>query len=92
MIILHQVCIIHLDWVVQLGPATYKGGLYQYSVVTDELLYSLFVLARNVTDFKMTYEEQVLDKLKEQGFTKFYDKPKEIYQGSDCVYPDVKSL
>ena len=92
MVILHWVYIIHLDWVVQLGPATYEGGLYQYSVVTDELLYGLFVLARNVTDFKMTYEEQVLTKLKEQGFTKFYDKPKEIYQGNDCDYPDVKSL
>ena len=76
----------HLDWVVQLGPATYKGGLYQYSVVSDFSLYSLFVLARNVTEFKMTYEEQVLAKLKEQGFTKFFDKPKETYQGEDCVY------
>ena len=50
------------------------------------------MLARNVTDFKMTYEGQVLDKLKEQDFTKFFDKPKEVYQGNDCVYPDVKSL
>ena len=69
-----------------MGPATYQEGLYQYSVVSDYLLYSLFVLARNVTDFKMTYEEQVLAKLKEQGFTKFFDKPKEIYQEEDCVY------
>ena len=82
----------YIDWVVQLGPATYTGGLYQYSVVSDYLRYSLFVLARNVTEFKMMYEEQVLAKLKEQGFTKFFDKPKETYQGKDCVYQDVKNV
>lgn len=77
------------DWVVQLGPPTYKGGLYQYSVVSDYLRFSLFVLARNVTEFKENYDAQVLAKLREQGFTKFFDKPKEIYQGTDCVYQDA---
>ena len=86
------ISLLCVDWVVQLGPPTYTGGLYQYSVVSDYLLYSLFVLARNVTDFKVTYEEQVLAKLKEQGFTKFFDKPKETYQGKDCVYRDVKNV
>ena len=77
------------DWVVQIGPATYKGGLYQYSVVSDYVRFSLFVLARNVTEFKENYDAQVLAKLKEQGFTKFFDKPKVTYQGNDCVYQDV---
>jgi len=77
------------DWVVQLGPATYEGGLYQYAVVSDFLLYALFVIARDVNEFKENYDTQVLAKLKQQGFTKFFDKPIETYQGEDCVYPPV---
>ena len=71
---------------VQLGPATYRGNQYQYSVVTDPLKLSLFVLARNVTEFKQKYDAEVLAKVKQQGFTKFYDKPTDIYQGKDCMY------
>ena len=47
---------------------TFKGNYYQYSVVSDPLMYDPFVLARNVTEFKQNYEETVLTKLKEQGF------------------------
>ena len=71
---------------VQLGPATYRGNQYQYSVVTDPLKLSLFVLARNVTEFKQKYDAEVLAKVKQQGFTKFYDQPTDIYQGKDCMY------
>ena len=72
------------DWVIQLGPPTYQGYYYDYAVVTGGD--SLFVLARNVTEFKMKYDAEVLSKLESQGFTKFYNKPREIYQGTDCVY------
>ena len=71
---------------IQLGPPTYKGNLYQYSVVTDSSDTNLFVLARNVTEFKLNYEAEVLSKLESQGFTKYYNKPRDIYQGDDCVY------
>ena len=74
------------DWVVQLGPATFRGNQYQYSVVTDPLKLTLFVLARDVVEFKQNYDAEVLTKLKEQGFTRFYDKPIDIYQGKDCMY------
>jgi len=74
------------DWVIQLGPPTYKGYFYQYAVVTDNFNLSLFVLARNTTEFKQNYEAEVLTKLDSQGFTKFYNKPRESYQGNDCVY------
>jgi len=74
------------DWVIQLGPPTYKGKFYQYSVVTDASNLNLFVLARNATQFKENYETTVLAKLEQQGFTKFYNKPSEIYQGDDCQY------
>ena len=71
---------------IQLGPPTFKGNLYQYAVVTDRSDLNLFVLVRNVSEFKQSYEEEVLAKLKEQGFTHIYNEPREIYQGSDCMY------
>ena len=74
------------DWVIQLGPPTYKGMFYQYSVVTDTSNLNLFVLARNVTQFKEKFEATVLAKLEQQGFTKFYNKPSKIYQEDDCQY------
>ncbi|XP_065900303.1 apolipoprotein D-like isoform X2 [Dysidea avara] len=73
-------------WVVQLGPPTFNGTYYQYSVVTDPFSANLFVLARNVTEFKQKYDEDVTTILKQQGFTKFYNKPIETYQGNDCMY------
>eukprot|EP00039_Didymoeca_costata_P005596 m.82837 g.82837 ORF g.82837 m.82837 type:complete len:213 (-) comp12890_c0_seq1:206-844(-) len=88
-------------WVIQLGPQNYAGPgcthapCYTYAVVSDQFEASLFVLARNPTIFKATYEATVLSKLKEQGFTKFFDKPEVIYQGSDCQYlppPNATSL
>jgi len=76
----------HTDWVIQLGPPTFKGNFYQYAVVTDNSNLNLFVLARNVTEFQQSYEEEVLGKLKEQGFTHIYNEPRKIYQETDCVY------
>lgn len=90
-----HICLLSLtDWVIQLGPPTVKGYFYQYSVVTDNSDLNLFVLARNVTEFKQNYETEVLSKLKSQGFTKVYNKPREIYQEADCVYvePNWSSL
>ena len=77
-------CLI-ADWVVQLGPSTCNGE-YQYSVVTDPYKLTLFVLARNVTEFKQNYDKEVLAKLKEQGFTWFFNRPIKTYQGQDCCY------
>ena len=74
------------DWVVQLGPPTFEGDQYQYSVVTDRFKISLFVLARDVEEFKQYYDAEVLTKLKEQGLYKFYNKPTVTYQGEDCKY------
>ena len=88
--ILHR-CILYLtiyavDWVVQLGPPTFSSNQYQYAVVTDPCKLNLFVLARNVTEFKMNYENGVRMKLMKQGFTRFYNRPTETYQGNDCLY------
>jgi len=74
------------DWVVQLGPPTFNGSQYQYAVVSNRWKFTLFVLARDVAEFKTKYDAEVTAKLKEQGFTKFYNRPTETYQGSDCQY------
>jgi len=66
-----------------LGPPTFDGDLYQYSVVSNRWKSNLHVLARNVTEFKLKYDDEVTAELKEQGFTNFYT---ETYQGSDCMY------
>ena len=71
---------------IQLGPPTFNGNYYQYSVVSGPEKLDLFVLARNVTEFKQRYDEEVLTKLKEQGFTRIYNKPTDTYQGNDCMY------
>ena len=81
-----NVVLLFIDWVVQLGPATYNGTLYQYSVVTDPEQLQLLVLARNVTGFFIDYAEKVRLHLQYQGFTKYYNKPIPTYQGSDCKY------
>lgn len=62
-------------WVYELGPATYNGSLYEYSVVSDPLKFTLFVLARNLTDFATTWASGVLQRLKENGFTEFWNTP-----------------
>lgn len=71
---------------IQLGPATFNKTQYEYSVVTDEEMLQLFVLARNVTGFMIDYAEKVRMKLYYQGFDKFLNKPIVTYQGSDCKY------
>ena len=74
------------DWVVQLGPGTFNGSYYQYAVVTDRREVTVFVLARNVTEYREIYHHQVEKRLKKQGFVLFYNKPTETYQGDDCIY------
>jgi len=54
-------------WIVQLGPVV--RGKYSYSVITDPLLTTLFVLARNVNDFYSKYNSTVYPFLLELGFT-----------------------
>ncbi len=72
-------------WVYELGPPTYNGSLYEYSVVSDPFKLTLFVLARNVTEFQETYEEGVLERLKERGFTGLFNTPIATEQ-EGCTY------
>lgn len=75
------------DWVVKLGPSSFgDNGLYQYSVVTDNLQATLFVLARNVDTFKSQFDEEVTTWLAENGFTHFWNKPVPTVQNKNCLY------
>jgi len=77
-------------WVIKLGPPTFgPEGLYQYSVVTDNLKATLFVLARDVDAFRRDYQAEVLQFLTNEGFTNLLNKPIETVHNSDCVYSAV---
>ncbi|KAK3082749.1 hypothetical protein FSP39_004244 [Pinctada imbricata] len=74
-------------WVTKLGPANCgPDNLYQYAVVTDNLRATLFVLARDVQVFRQTYEEEVLQYLKQNGFTTVVNRPVKTYHEQDCQY------
>ena len=70
-------------WVVELGPI--ENDQYQYSIVSDDKKLSLFVLARDVDVFFKRYNKEVLEKLNEFGFDKFYNKPIKTNQ-ENCTY------
>lgn len=53
-------------WVYNLGPEV--DGFYEWSIVSDPLKFSLFVLARDVETFYIEYDEEVLKILNNYGF------------------------
>lgn len=76
-------------WVLELGPVV--NDEYEYAIVSDNKAYTLFVLARNVTQFFDLYDDEVMDSLVELGFTKKINEPLLIEQYTTCVYNDDDS-
>jgi lipocalin len=74
-------------WIYQLGPESYNGSQYEYSIVSDPFKLTLFVLARNSTEFAETWQQQVLDWLGKNGFTRFLNTPIATVQ-EGCTYWD----
>jgi lipocalin len=72
-------------WIYELGPQTYNGSMYTYSVVSDPFHLTLFVLARNLTDFALNDQENVLQTLQEAGYTNFLNTPSQTIQ-ENCEY------
>ena len=70
-------------WVIELGPLL--DNEYQYSIVSDNLKLSLFVLSRNVSEFYDLYDSDVKKSLEEYGFTKNINKPL-VMEQIDCDY------
>ena len=88
--------VLHLEGVPQdasyricaLGEATFGAGYYQYSIVTDDSGFSLYVLARDVEGFFANYDNEVTALLEDFGYTGFLwgvsqntqtDCPSDIY-------------
>lgn len=71
-------------WIIKLGPLTDQ---YAYAVVSDKASRTLFVLARNVTEYNELYEVEVEDFLEASGFTGFY-QPLDTNQ-DNCTYAPV---
>jgi lipocalin len=73
-------------WIFQLGPPTYGSeGLYQYSVVSDPFQLSLFVLARNVTEFYQQYDLPLRNWLNASGWNTVINTPLATVQRG-CTY------
>jgi apolipoprotein D and lipocalin family protein len=62
-------------WIYALGPIGMTDGLYRYSIVSDPLKATLFVLARNVTEFYAQWNVTVRGILAELGFTGVLNSP-----------------
>ena len=70
-------------WIYQLGPVI--NDQYEYSIVSDPVKLTLFVLARNVMRFMEKYNENVTNYLEEQGFTGLVNSPIPTQQDG-CEY------
>jgi apolipoprotein D and lipocalin family protein len=70
-------------WVIELGPIV--NDQYDYSIVSDDKQISLFVLARNVTEFFEKYDYEVLQSIYDFGFTSYFNEPRVVYQ-ENCPY------
>ena len=62
-------------WIYELGPMTYNGSMYEWSIVSDPLKATLFVLARNVTTFYERWNTNVSYILKTLGFNGLFNTP-----------------
>merc|ERR1712146_232564 len=80
-------------WIVKLGPVQSFNGVeqYSYAVVSDEFKVSLYVLARDVSQFRDTQQSEVLDWLKSNGWDGLLNRPVQTFQGPECDYLPVPS-
>lgn len=60
-------------WIYDLGPV--ENGMYTYSVVSDPFRLTLFVLARNLTEFAAMWAADVLARLDAAGYHGFLNTP-----------------
>jgi lipocalin len=74
-------------WIYELGPVVAGPNnteYYSYSVVSDPLRLTLFVLARNLTEFAYVWAAGVLGRLAEAGYTGWLNTPTATVQ-EGCV-------
>ncbi|KAJ8038044.1 Lazarillo protein [Holothuria leucospilota] len=75
-------------WIFKLGPI-YRG-LYEYSLVTDNVDRTLFILARDPERFRQMYEAEVLEYVRLIGFTDERRAPEEVPHTAGCIYPPTQ--
>lgn len=71
-------------WIIELGPMN-SSGKYEYAVVSGPDKLQLYILARDPAKFKAQYETNVLESVKEKGFTTWWNKPRVTNQ-KHCYY------
>lgn len=70
-------------WIYDLGPI--KNGQYEWAIISDPTMLSLFVLARNVDSFYTEYNNEVLNILKSYGFYNLI-----TVSHDNCAYSPIK--
>ena len=76
--------------VILLGPPTNGPfGKYEYAVVSDPFELSLFVLARNTTEYNLYYNQTVFLALEELGFDTLLNTPTQTVQDGCLEYSEV---
>jgi lipocalin len=86
---------VHLDgvphdapyWVLALGEV--DNDQYQWAVVSDYARITLFVLARDVSDFQANYDAKVVPMVQKLGFNTPLNKPLVMPQPDSCTYLPV---
>jgi len=73
-------------WVVKLGPLNARGE-YSYSIITAPFKSFLWVLVRDVAEYKSKHDAGVQKYLSDNGYNWFWNRPRVTYQGKDCIYP-----
>jgi lipocalin len=76
-------------WVLALGPVN-SANQYDWAIVSDNVSYFLFVLARDVATYNSQYKAEVDQLLVDLGFTG-RKAPIDTYHGEDCVYESTKA-
>ncbi|CAD5119530.1 DgyrCDS8130 [Dimorphilus gyrociliatus] len=80
-------------YVIKLGPQTFgPNKFYEYAIISEPTRLNLFVLARNISDFKTRFDAEVTDFLQAEGFNPPGNPYVEQFQGSRCIYPKSRDI
>ncbi|XP_002168005.1 outer membrane lipoprotein Blc [Hydra vulgaris] len=73
--------------VVKLGGEKFGDKkLYEYSIITSPHKTLVWILARDPKTFNSDLKTEITEFLKNNGYNHFWNKPKPVYHGEDCVY------
>jgi lipocalin len=72
-------------------PVTAPGE-YPWAILSDDTGSQLFVLARDVSEFRAKYQSSVLQRVAQLGFTSESTKPIAIEQGTQCKHAPMAML